>query len=304
MAKSIIRQGRIILKTEMRSFEHYQRQFNRVQEEVLRTRSEDIRLGDVMEILKDPASGRTLRAVALGKLIKKLVPGSRTPELGSMYDTQNLPFDPELLEFKGKIGMGGVSDVYLLESQDRGFPSVVLKINGLQRASASELVAKAAELQKEHEEIRSWYEDVKEIAPPEHFVVTEGVMHNEQVIMSVQEFIGSNLKDIFTEVEEDDLVQHAELDPVFYDQLSTFVQMTLKKEDEEKVSIDLLGNQNVSVAENEKGDWRLVLLDLHGIQQSGSMDKKRESMKNERLDLLRRLDQRFGRIQAEERKAS
>ncbi|PJE57416.1 MAG: hypothetical protein COU82_02085 [Candidatus Portnoybacteria bacterium CG10_big_fil_rev_8_21_14_0_10_38_18] len=44
------------------------------------------------------------------------------------YHQEELPFNPEKYKFEEKIGIGGQSRVYLLESQTKENPSMVLKI--------------------------------------------------------------------------------------------------------------------------------------------------------------------------------
>jgi hypothetical protein len=146
------------------------------------------------------------------------------------------------------------------------------------------------EIKKETEEMKAWYEDIADSIPKEHYLVMEDIREGGSALVSVQEYFGRGLKDLLWDIEAGKIIEQARRDSRFREELLSFIRVTLRKEEDENISIDLLGKGNVSVAENEGGEWQLVLLDMHSPHKSGEIKSSQERRKSQCLDKLRYIE--------------
>ena len=160
----------------LKTIEHYK---NRTKELVEEAILMDVRPLDKFESNKLEEFwnlNKSEKLLEVLQIIKNLLPRDFMDKINlkeKLYDTTELPFNPEKFSFKGLEGRGGQSRVYLLKSLETELPSYVLKIF---RNTYIEKFFKnsdeAIELFKsEIKQIKEWYsEDLCDMFLQEHIL--------------------------------------------------------------------------------------------------------------------------------------
>lgn len=254
-------------------------------------------------LIKEMVAGETKgdKVRALLEIIRRVLPEETNElikrKLDVKLDTEKFPFDLEKLSFcEDKIGRGWNSEVYLLEPFEKNIPSYVLKIDYRVEGSAEEIQKVALHNKKEYEEISKIYEDVEGLVPKEYQLVGTSPRTQKPTIITVQEFIGKDLQDIF-KMDKSDLIDLLRGDHALNESFSKFIEISEKIWAEEKKIIDLTGKANLVIAKSEN-EHKLVFLDPHNISSKGKDDPDRVERLEKKLEYLQNI---FSEISSKER---
>ncbi len=228
------------------------------------------------------------RLVAALSLVNELMPEALSRQLAKKLDRKDfsqLPFNPEKLEFKEKIGAGYVSKVYLLEAKADSLPSYVLKLDFNKPGDANDLHKFVKQNQEDYERIKDYYRDLPDLIPEEESLLLTGRKDRKPVVATVQKFIGTNLKDVFNDYTPEELRTVMANNPALHKDLAHFTELSLAWRVERSEAVDLVGEKNLVVAEQ---DGRLVLkfLDPHLISSLASDDRERNKDLEKALSYL------------------
>lgn len=248
----------------MTSFEHFSKQVFRTAEQGF-LGDKNVSMEELMSILADPNASKSFKLANTLAFIRGVLPKRLRDKLkNKLYDSEALPIHTDTYEFKGTMGAGGQNDVYLLESSDPDLPSLVLKIS-IREGSNETLTAQAHQFKKDARVIAERYAAVPNLISPEHYFITKSPKTNqENVIGAVQEFMGRNLKDIFSEVRREELVELLK-EPAFREQFVKFAEITCDTWEREGKVIDIMGKENVAIVEMPDGSVRLLVIDPHDM---------------------------------------
>jgi len=257
----------------MYNFEHYKKQFNKAVEKVVVDKdARETKLSDHLATLFGIKETKFNRTVAMLSIMCLALPA----DIRRGYKTENLPINPESYEFKeGQVGAGGENYVYLLESKDVNLPSLVMKINHLDNGDIEKLAVRAGEIKKEYEEVASWYKEMPGFVPQEHSVIMENPRNGKPAIITMQQYYGNKVRDIFKLAREKDFAEMLKENPRLADDIFNFVRITEEKEEETGDMVDLLGHRNVSVIKI-KNENRLILLDPHLVSEPHRSEASRK----------------------------
>src|SRR3989344_4333037 len=181
----------------------------------------------------------------------------------TLYHEKGLPFDPDLYDLDGRIGSGGQSRVYLLQSKKEGVDSLALKVTR-QRKQGEDPMPFIENLKKEYEHVREIYDNVSDVVPPQYFIVLNDPLYKGYPAAAIlQPFERGEMEDLF-DLSVEDLALRAQKDDVFRKQLEGFCSATIHHMEERGEIIDILGKRNVSVVKSGNGT-RLTIIDPHPI---------------------------------------
>ncbi|MCA9364663.1 MAG: hypothetical protein KC736_02110 [Candidatus Moranbacteria bacterium] len=205
------------------------------------------------------------------------------------YKDEKLPFDPEKMSFRQRVGRGVSVEVFLLESQDKNIPSYALKVNHAEKGGVDKLTQYAAKQKKEHEEMVHWYKDVPNIIPEEFFFVGSNPRDSKPAVMSVQTFVSGKMRDIFS-YGEAELLEVLRGDERLKKQFCAFVERTKALRDEKGKMIDVIGEENVSIIENNDKK-QLIFLDPYGSADSNEARDRSKEEQKQKIERLERISQ-------------
>ncbi len=223
--------------------------------------------------------GKYQKVMSLVRIMKELAPEMISDEILKMLpedDPSRLPFNPDKLEFKGRVGKGGEHKVYLLESTDKSAPSYALKLNFQNLGSLDQILKKAAEFKKEHEEIKQRYAAVPGIVPEELTIISSDLRTGKPVMATIQKFYGGRIRDLFHDFSREELLKLFEREPKLCDDFKQFQQITETEYDDKGVTIDFPGDKNLSIIETEAGP-KLIILDPHSMVSKDSEGSRVEA---------------------------
>jgi hypothetical protein len=247
----------------------------------------DYKIGDSTKtdllkiIFTDPSE--TAKLAAAVSLIRESIPllPTESDRFEKYFkDYSKLPFNTSTLEFKGKISSGSQSDVYLLESKDRKLPSYALKLLtvGLKGSTVNEL---AQDLKAEYESTKNVFKDVPEVLPKEMVLILDNPSihaRNEATVGIVERFYGEDLRDFFTGLSHEELLNIVKSDPRFRDVLARFTAVSVNHERETGEIMDLTGLNNLSIVKRDN-NYELIFLDPHTAYPQDEHDNRGERLK-------------------------
>lgn len=236
--------------------------------------------------------GKCQKVISLMRIIKELAPDMISEKIFNMLpkeDSSLLPFNPDKLEFKGKIGKGGEHYVFLLESTNSSDPSYVLKMNYQYLGGLEKVQKNAVEFKKEYEEIREKYSALPGIVPEELTFITSNLKTGKPIMATIQKFYGGKIRDLLNDFNKEELVELLKKEPRLLDEFRQFCQITEKEYREKGVAVDLLGDKNLSIIEAEDG-LRLIILDPHSSVSKVKKDDRTERQESYMRKLKNILD--------------
>jgi hypothetical protein len=222
-------------------------------------------------------------------IIKKLLPENffgKTNIKEKIYNTTELPFNPDKFKFKGLKGRGGQSQVYLLESLEKELPSYVLKMfRDTYIKKFFENSDEAGRLFKEElEKIMEWYsEDLHDIFLQEFLIKLKSPTLKKESLAILQPYQTGEIKDIFTEISKKELIELLNSDTILKEKFKKFVKETIMHAESTEETLDFLGDKNLSIIFT-KDEEKLVILDPHHIyktsdKENGCGEKCQEKLK-------------------------
>lgn len=211
--------------------------------------------------------GKYQKVMSLMRIMKELAPEMVSDKILKILprdDPSRLPFNPDKLEFKGRVGKGGEHKVYLLEATNSSEPSYVLKLNFQNLGSLDQVKEKAAEFKKEYEEIKQRYAAIPGIVPDELTIITSDLRSGKPIMATIQKFYGGKIRDLFHDFSQEELIELFEREPKLCDEFKQFQQITEKEYNDKGKTIDFPGDKNLSIIDTETG-LKLVILDPHSM---------------------------------------
>jgi len=255
------------------------------------------RLGALLKAVWSPRSSNYDRAGSAMQLIDSVVPGAARSASRILRRTERLPFrspDGEALggEKRGGLklelaGYGTGATVYAL---GRGSGRRALKVyrRSLARPPAG-LLEVAAEYRVQYERIRAWYAGLPHLVPATEFLVLHGPILGLRAACGMQDWIVEDRVDLFEKLDDyaRDGARNGTLDQAgeLGRELRRFASRTLELWASEGLCIDLLGQDNIVIANEESGP-RLRLLDTGILRLEGADDPRRARVED-RMRLLR-----------------
>lgn len=207
-----------------------------------------------------PGRAKTERLQAGLHIANKAIPGL-VPNLAKMLSSRD-KFPLVGKNFK-LLSYGGESLIFNVSDQE-----MVLKLRRLTTLSMNteQLLAEVHRLRTEYDTIKSWYQSVPgDFIPPELIVLVHGYLFAQPTIAIIQPRINDQIKDVFEDYSQEDLLLALKRSNLLHQQFSIFVQTSLQLYDQQKTSIDLLGLNNLCILEKDDSPMQLLLLDPHVI---------------------------------------
>ncbi len=243
------------------------------------------------QIFNGEKRGRYKKVVAATQLLLNCFPEKVSEKIKTALDNQDydkLPFDFEQYNFQEKIGKGAVTKVHLLQAKDETDPSYVVKIGYIQKGDVNKLQKIAQTQHEEYEKIKDTYKDIDGFILKEQSMITTDKKNGEPVIATIQEYAGNNMRDFFTEIKKDELIDLLRENDEFREEFLKFAEITLHLANNENLIIDFLGNKNLSVVE-VNGSPHLRFIDPHNLSSTVSDDDKRIKDLQEAIDYIKEI---------------
>lgn len=233
--------------------------------------------------------GKYQKMISLVRIIKELAPDMISSKLSDMLpkdDPSLLPFNPDKLEFKGKVDQGGEHYIFLLESTNGNDPSYVLKMNYQYLGGLEKVRKSAVEFRRDYEKIKEIYSTMPGIVPEELTIITSNLKTGKPIMATIQKFYGSKIRGLLNDFGRKELVELFEREPKLLDEFRQFCQITEKEYDKKENAVDLLGVKNLAIVETRDGS-KLIILDPHSSASKAEGDKRKE--KQEALHKLKNI---------------
>ncbi len=256
------------------------------------------------ELVRGP--GKYKRLVAALSLISEIVPKNLHRKLAEALDTKDfsdLPFDLDRFAAREKFAQGYISKVYLLESKTDEYSSYALKINNYDKGDADELARIAADEHREYEYLRARYRELPDLIPEELGFIVRSRKDKKPSIAVVQEFMGRDLRDLFKDIDKDELIALTEENREFREELVKFIDITGALASGREEIIDLIGEKNLVVAE-AGGRPVLRFLDPHNITRTPSEMPDRDRRLKQALRYLAMIKEKIENFEEDERLAA
>ena len=230
-------------------------------------------------------------------LIKDILPKDFLNKLNcreKIYDSSELPFDPEKFSFEGLKSYGGAVRVYLLKSLENRLPSYALKIfRDSYIKKFFENSDEAAKLFKEEvEEIKKWYsDDLHDIFLPEYIIKLKSPSSKKESLAILQPYQTGEIIDVFEEIKKEDLIKLLKENLDFQKTFLNFITKTVKHVEKTEEILDFLGNKNLSIIINQEKKPKLIVLDPHHIFKTSDKQNHCGERCAKRIDYLKSVAQ-------------
>jgi len=253
----------------------YKGMFLRAAEEVFVDDPEsELPIGNCVGILTDTTQSKRKRtAAAMGivhhfmpQKVNKLVAGKLA------YSQDELPFNPREYKLRKKIGTGGMNDVFLLEST-KGESSYAMKvvIEGVGETNIDNLVTYASQQRTDYEKVSAKFTHIPDLVLPEYYFIANGPRRGQLAAISIQPFLGKNVRDIFEDVNKAELIDLLQTNDKLKSQLQAFIETVRNDPSLIEDELDLIGKCNLAIV-GDKGNERLILLDPHSRSEKERAD--------------------------------
>ncbi len=137
---------------------------------------------------------------------------------------------------------------------------------------------------KEYDEIFQLLGHIPGLIVPEHTLVINGFRNRKPTSAVIQAFLGSNFRDLFTEVPSEELAHLLRDNPSFLDTTKQLVAAFSSHPQLYEKQLDIPGNRNLSVITSPQGS-KLLLLDPH-YRGSAYREKEKEELIRQRISYL------------------
>lgn len=227
---------------------------------------------ETLSVFFDRSKSVRDRAFAILQFARGQIPELESVYKKFLYNTENFPFAPEDLSFKGKIGAGMPSVVYLLESRGPEQESWVLKVLQKPEENIEALLVRAKKERSDYEKIKGWYQSVPDLIPNEFMVIMENPRKGKgPALVILQKFFGYDLKNFF-DIPEQELIGMLDSNPELKKQVQAFARVTLDKKRETGEVADIAGYKNLVIAKDGEREC-LRFIDPHWIHSSDNQSK-------------------------------
>lgn len=238
-----------------------------------------------------PESNVVKRVQGLFSILRKAMPEQMWNKLGvsgALRDFSHFPFDLSEYELKHRIGSGYQCDCYLFEPLDKNeHETWALKVFQNIRSNLSEAEKKAKQVNEDYTTLADWYKEIDGLIPKQIALISEHFQkpRGRPTLVLLQKFLGSDVKDLAQDFNEDEWNALCERAPQIKEQLKKFVLITKSNIEKYDKIPDLLGDNNLVVVDQTSSP-RLVFLDSDGIGNLSTMAPKFKPRYKARLNLL------------------
>ncbi len=212
-----------------------------------------------------------------------------------LYNTTELPFNPEKFSFEGLKGRGGQSRVYLLKNLEENSPSYALKIfrSAYLKKFFKNTEAAVASFREEIKQVKEWYSpDLHDIFLDEYMLKLKDPFTKKEALAVLQPYQSGEIKDIFTDISQEELIALLSHNTKLKDKFIKFTKQTLAHAEKTEEVLDLLGDKNLSIISN-KNDDRLIVLDPHHIYKTSDQENNAGPRCQEKLTYLKTISDKL-----------
>lgn len=210
------------------------------------------------------------RAVLACSIVMKHVPDVFSDvmrkALDPKYAFDKWPF--ALRDFKEieKIKKGYRSEIFLLDLKEEGQEAYVVKVCFRSAGSEIEdLMDDAKRYTKEYKNISDWYASIPGLVPWEASFISSDPRNQERAIFTVQRFLGGNVRGIFEDFTETELVIFLQENREVLDSLARFVAITREGVDQHGRIVDVAGECNLLLSSSQEKGVCLHFIDTHDV---------------------------------------
>ncbi len=245
----------------------------------------DVKWSDQLNILTSSSARKRDKCIAMLKIVRSLSPRPVTDviEESMKYRPNLLPFPMSDYAFKGKVGSGGVNNVFLLESKTPDKHSWVIKVPI--HGNKKEPLEMASKDRSEYLEIKQYFASIPDLIQDEHGIVIHGPRDGKPTQAVLQKYHCNDFKDIFRSIDKDSLSQLINSDVVFAEQLMKFVDIIENHPELYERQLDVEGMNNLCVVNTQLGP-RLLLLDPH-YRSSAKIEPEKKKVIEDRIAYLK-----------------
>lgn len=273
----------------MKSFEFYQERMGDSLKEGLSHEKGSESVAKLLEGLSK--EGKYQKMTSLIRIIGEFTPSilsDKILEFLNKQDLSQLPFDPDKLNFKDEIGKGGEHKVFLLESTSADSPSYVLKINCQNHGSLEKIQKKAVDFKNEYEEISQKYKSIPGIVPSELTTIIANPRNGKPIMATVQKYFGQEIKDLINDFNKEELIDLLINDPELLEDFHKFYEIMKNEYTKKGITIDLLGDKNLSIVSFDS-KRSLLILDPHSSISKAKDDQERIKRQENRVNELKEI---------------
>lgn len=237
-----------------------------------------------LQILIEKGQTKRDRGGALLSLVKTYSPEivNKTIAKAIKYKPEQLPFSPDQFVFRGKVGSGGMNNVFLLESKSPNLPSWVIKIP--HRFRKGEIYEQAESTREEYLEISRAFAHIPNLVLGEENLIVHSPRGREPAPAVLQRFMCSEFRDIFNDVSREQLEVLLRDNRPLSHSVGEFIKVFEENPSLFEKQLDIHGDKNLCIVTTVQGP-RLLLLDPH-YRGTATLEKDKEAIIRERIEYL------------------
>ena len=173
------------------------------------------------------------------------IPGFKRRLARFAYDESGLPFKAQT----ELVAHGFQNHVFRLHEPFQDDHFVLKTLMATSHMSYAELCEQASAMNQAHRDIRRFYRETPEIVLPSSVLILRSPYRGHRSIGILQQMVETPMSDLLRDYSTDEIAALCAQDDAFALMLSTFVGTTLDLWDDEDVTIDLVGRNNVAVVQ-------------------------------------------------------
>ena len=274
--------------------EHYPRRILRGVDHAFTDDRENLpgTLESMYEVVKS-GSNTSRRVYSLFSILRKALPEDLWKKFGlpeTLRDYSHFPFDLKKYELKYRIGSGAQCDCFLVEPLDKeDCNAFALKVFQNTGSSLAEVEQKAKRVNEDYATLSGWYKVIEGLIPEQTSVISESFQlpHGRPVFMVLQNFLGSDVRDLALDVSEAEWKDLCVKNPQLKTQLKDFIFITREKMKKYNKVPDILGYDNLALVDSANSP-HLVFLDSSQIKSFNGASKEGHKVES-RLALLEKM---------------
>jgi hypothetical protein len=222
---------------------------------------------DNLKSVISPRLSRLGRVSAVINLFDSLLPGSVKRFANFLCDSDGLPV------VKGHttlLASGTSVIVFLVETLDN---RNVVKIYKKSLGRNPQGMQKIANFHKKKYELATcWFKDTPKLIVPSLFIILPATLFKSPALACIQPYVEGIKKDFFNDYTDSELLSLMANHPELSEQFIYFATKTIQLYSDDNIFIDLLGNENLILIENDHGitlkliDYGMAPMDIWKIR--------------------------------------
>ena len=240
------------------------------------------RLIQQVHVIFNPESRNFDKVCSTIDVINQVIPYASRGSLRFLSSSRQLPFENADIEL---IGCGSGATVFLLKTK-QGHKVLKIYRQSLGRRF-HDLLEIVNVFKRKYEIVASWYNGRFDLVPAARFLILKGPLLGVPVAAALQAYVDGEKKDFFREFSDEQLLRLMREQEELRRQFAFFAERTLAVHSRDGLCLDLLGRNNVVLANSGK-ELRFALLD------NGIFDL--EFMKRKKPHIYRKLEAHVSRI--------